>query len=132
MDSKAEPIPRDTIPDKVTPEAQIEFFWQQSYQDRKRMESVWHFLHPVQLANVGGKASFVQLTRWDDQVDYGYLAVAEGDPNSKEDTPNLMLYLIRDAKNAKTKGIEPVGKDEFLKIAQTIAASVKHRPVTAQ
>ncbi|MGJ7529985.1 T6SS immunity protein Tli4 family protein [Variovorax sp. GB1P17] len=127
-DSKAESISRDTNPDKVTPEAQIDFFWRQSYQDPKRMESIWQFLRPIKLANVSGKASLVQLTRSDDQIDYGYLAVAEGDPDAEEDTPNLMLYVIRDAKNAKAKGIEPLDKDEFIKLAQTIAASVKHRP----
>lgn len=131
-DSKAEPISSNTAPDKITPEAQIEFFWRHAYQDPKRMESIWRFLHPIKLANVDGKASFVQLTRVDDQVDYGYLAVAQGDPNAKEDTPNLMLYVIRDAKNAKAKGIEPLGKDEFIKLAQTIATSVRQRPISSQ
>ena len=31
------------------------------------------------------------------------------------------------AKNAKTKGIEPISKEALLEIAQTIAASVKRR-----
>jgi hypothetical protein len=38
-----------------------------------------------------------------------------------------MVYVIRDSHNAKGK--EPMPKDEFLKMAETIAASVKRRPV---
>ena len=62
-------------------------------------------------------------------TDYGYLAVVRGDPDAKVDTPDLMFYVIRNAKNASDKGIEPMGKEEFLKLAQTMAASVKRRPV---
>jgi len=40
-----------------------------------------------------------------------------------------MLYVMRDAANARAKGIEPMQKDEFLKMAREIAASVKRRPV---
>jgi hypothetical protein len=74
----------------------------------------------------------MKLTRQDDQIDYGYLAASAGDHLAKEDTPRLMLYVIRDAKNAQAKGIEPIGKDEFFKLAKDIAASVKRRPVVAQ
>lgn len=74
--------------------------------------------------------TFVQFERKDGTQDYGYLAVAPGDPEAKEDAPDLMLYVIRDAKNAKAKGIEPVSKEALLEMAQTIAASVKRRPVS--
>lgn len=83
--------------------------------------------HPVTLAGYKGLSSFVKFIRHDDVVDYGYAAVVRGDPNAKEDTPDLMVYVIRDSHN--TKGKEPMPKDEFLKMAETIAASVKRRPV---
>ena len=83
--------------------------------------------HPVTLAGYKGLSSFVKFIRHDDAVDYGYAAVVRGDPNAKEDTPDLMVYVIRDSHNAKGK--EPMPKDEFLKMAETIAASVKRRPV---
>lgn len=63
-------------------------------------------------------------------TDYGYLSVVRGDPDAKVDTPDLMFYVIRTAQNASAKGIEPVGKEEFLELAQTIAASVKRRPTS--
>ena len=83
--------------------------------------------HPVTLAGYKGLSSFVKFIRHDDTVDYGYAAVVRGDPNAKDDTPDLMVYVIRDSQNAKGK--EPMPKDEFLKMAETIAASVKRRPV---
>lgn len=82
---------------------------------------------PVTLAGYKGLSSFVKFIRPDDKIDYGYAAVVRGDPNAKEDTPDLMVYVIRDSNNAKGK--EPMPKDEFLKMAETIAASVKRRPV---
>ena len=68
--------------------------------------------------------------RKDDTVDYGYLVVTKGDPAAKEDTPDLMLYVVQDSKNAKAKGIAPMEKEAFLSMAQTIAASVKRRPTS--
>jgi hypothetical protein len=81
----------------------------------------------VTLAGYKGLSSFVKLIRKDDLVDYGYLAVVRGDPSAKDDTPDLMVHVIRDSHNAKGK--EPMPKDEFLKMAETIAASVKRRPI---
>ena len=83
--------------------------------------------HPVTLAGYKGLSSFVKFIRHDDAVDYGYAAVVRGDPNAKEDTPDLMLYVIRSAKDATAKGKEPISKDEFIKLAETVAASVKRR-----
>jgi hypothetical protein len=83
--------------------------------------------HTVTLAGYQGLSSFVKFVRNDDLIDYGYVAVVRGDPNAQNDTPDLMLYVIRDSHNAKGK--EPMPKDEFLKMAETIAASIKRRPV---
>lgn len=116
-------------PNKFTDIAKTKFFWEQDYQYRKRLESIWpDGSRETRLAGYEGVATLLELTRPDDTIDYGYLAVVRGDPDAKEDTPDLMLYVIRDAKNAKAKGIEPIGKEAFIEMAQTIAASVKRRP----
>ncbi len=59
--------------------------------------------------------------------DFGYLVVTQGNPDAKVDTPDLMLYVIRDAQQAIKRGIKPVPKKEFFKLARQIADSVKHR-----
>ncbi len=40
-----------------------------------------------------------------------------------------MIYVLRHAALAKAKGIEPVSKEALLKMAETIAVSVKRRSV---
>ncbi len=116
--------------DIFTPEYRSNDFWNQYRSLGEKISSEW--LTPYRsttLAGQKGLGSFTKIIREDDTEDYGYLVVASGDPEAKEDTPDLMLYVIRDAKNAKAKGIEPISKDKLLEMAQTIAASVKRRPV---
>lgn len=131
-DEKAEPIPSYVNRSKITPAAKIDFFWRQRYQNTIEAEYLWSFMRPIKLANVWGKAAAVKMTRRGGETDFGYYAVANGDPDAKEDTPNLELYVIQDSKNAKSKGIEPMNKEDFLELAQKIAASVRHRPITTQ
>ena len=69
-----------------------------------------------------GKGMFVTIHRYDDSIDYGYIAIVNDIPN----TPSQMLYVIRTA--ARAKG-EPVGKDELKDMAEKIIASVKRHPV---
>jgi hypothetical protein len=74
--------------------------------------------------------SFVKIVREDGSEDYGYLVVARGDPFAKEDTPDLMLYVVQNSRNAKAKGAVPMSKDAFLELAQTVAASVRRRSLS--
>jgi hypothetical protein len=112
------------------PKAVTVSFWSQQLTQAKEVRPLWEpSTRAVTLAGFGGLASFVQLTREDGSIDYGYLAVVRGDPRAKEDTPDLMLFISRDGKAAKAKGKMPLGKDEFIKMAETIAGSVKRRPV---
>lgn len=60
-------------------------------------------------------------------IDYGYFATARGNP--KDNTPDLSFYVIQESSHAIAKGIKPLTKDEVLELAETIAASVKQRPV---
>ena len=127
-DSSADAPTADQDSSKFTADYRTDFFWGQNYQNRK----AWKWLSKRTTGNLmdgrKGVASLVELKRDDDTIDYGYLAVVRGDPNAKQDTPDLQLYVIRDAKNAIAKGKQPIDKEEFIKMAQTIAASVKRRP----
>lgn len=106
-------------------------FWGQYSGGKKEFKSAWWpVARDVTLAGQKGMQTFVQFIREDGNQDYGYLAVAPGDPNSKEDVPDLMLYVMREAKNAIAKGIEPMDKGAFIEMAKAIAASVKRRPVS--
>lgn len=116
-------------PDRLSPEYKIQFFWSQDYQSPKAWRHLWPSFHEVRLDGRKGVASFVELKRQDNTLDYGYLAVVRGDAQAHEDTPDLMLYVIRDAKNAIAKGKQPIDKDELLKMAEAIASSVKRRPI---
>ena len=106
----------------------------------------------VQMGGYKGRSTFVEITRpsytpisecaLDDEEfskaekkaagctpptqDYGYIAYVKGDPDAKEDTPNLLLYVMQDSKNAPD-GKPTIGKDELRKMADTIAASIKRR-----
>jgi hypothetical protein len=93
----------------------------------KGMEHLWPKLCDVRLDGRSGVASFVELKRRDDSLDYGYLAVVRGDPDAKRDTPDLMLHVIRDGKNALAKGKQPIGKEEFLKLGPINTTAIHRR-----
>jgi hypothetical protein len=116
------------------PEPVMVGIWQQHLADNfKEVLPLWSpAVLPVKLAGYNGLASFVQLTSASNAVDYGYLAVVRGDPAAKDDSPDLMLYIIRDASKAIAKGKQPIAKDDFLQLAQAIASSVQRRPVVAK
>jgi hypothetical protein len=116
-------------PDRLSPEYKTQFFWSQDYQSPKAWRHLWPSLHEVRLDGRKGVASFVELKRQDNTIDYGYLAVVRGDREAQQDTPDLMLYVIRDAKNAIANGRRPIDKDELLRMAEAIAASVRRRPI---
>jgi hypothetical protein len=104
--------------------------WSQHLTKFKEVKPLWSpSTRRVKLAGYNGLASFMQLTRDDGGVEYGYLAIVRGDPDAREDTPDLMLYMIRNAERARAKGQEPISKEAFIEMAETIAASVKRRPV---
>lgn len=123
-------------PETYTPQYMAGFFWEQDYQNRRAFKSLWpghKAFKEGTLAGRKGVKTFVELTRYDAQQtkDYGYLVAVRGDPDAREDAPDLMLYVIQDSVNATKRGVPPLGKDEFFRLAETIAASVRHRPVRA-
>ncbi len=84
---------------------------------------------PVHLAGRRGMASFVSFTRDDKSTDFGYMAVVRGDPDAADDRPDVYMHVLRDQRKALAKGIEPLDEKAFLKFAESIAASLRHRPV---
>jgi len=112
-----------------SPEYESDTFWT-SYQssDRKELKSVWQKPYrSIQFANTEGLESFVRIVRNNDSVDFGYLVVAQESADTKVPAERLMFYVVQDSKNAKAKNIPPLGKDAFIEIAQSVAASVKRR-----
>ncbi|WP_171939098.1 hypothetical protein [Herbaspirillum rubrisubalbicans] len=106
------------------------YFWTQRYQDYDSIENLLKFRrhNKIPFAGQRGVESMVRMIRPDKITeDFGYLVVTQGDPDAKVDTPDLMLYVIRDAQQAIKRGIKPVPKKEFFKLARQIADSVKHR-----
>ena len=119
-----------TMPDpnlKVVMDAkrELESFWRQYREKELQLEGgLERGFRTVHLAGREGVATRVNITRQDDAEDYGYTAYVKGDDVAVEDTPNLMLYVIRTA--AHTRGT-PMSKNEVFKLAEQIAASVKRR-----
>jgi hypothetical protein len=109
----------------------IEDFWTQYSAGMTGLASNWSPAYRrTKLVDQPGLVSFVRFSRSPDVEDYGFLAVAPGDREANEDAPDLMIYVIRTAENARSKGIEPMAKEEFLQLAEGVAASIKRRPVT--
>ena len=106
----------------------VRFFWNLNYSNRKSV--VMKENHTFRLAGIEGEYSVVELTRKDDTIDYGYFASAIDDPEKIANPTNLQMFVIRDAQNAKAKGVEPMPKDEFIQLAKAIAATVQKRPVS--
>ena len=122
----------DQIEAKLAPRAKSDFFWSNYYaSSRLSLRSEWTAPYrDIVFANTKAVESFVKIVRKDNSVDFGYLVVGRGDPDAKVDTPDVMLYVIQNTKAARNKGVEPLEKDAFLELAQTIAKSVKRRSTT--
>ena len=114
-----------------TPEYKINDFWSQYEVSRtgKSVSSRWPVspAHSVEMDGRKGIASFVNITRKDDSKDFGYFAIVPGDPKAKSDTPELRLFVVREANHARAKGIEPIGDTAFLELVEQIASSVQVR-----
>jgi len=105
----------------------VSFFWGQRYQDRNSVRSLWTVPHPIEMRGVVGTASFVELTRDDGTIDYGYFASFWGTPDSSVGATQIEMFVIRDAKVAKAKGITPVDREALLDMAESVLHSIKAR-----
>ena len=120
-------IDSKTIHDETKKE--IEDFWNDSsnIRDYKQVVLDKPKFRVIDLAGQPGYATLGTITRRDDDEDFGYVAYAQGNYNAEKNEKNsqdLMLYVIRTA--AHTRGT-PMSKNDLLKLAEQIAASVKRR-----
>ena len=128
-DQGARRVQKGQDPHLYSATERTDYFWMQDYSSaRLSVRSLWRDLYKnVSLPAGKGVESFVALKRKDGTEDYGYLLAIRGDPDSQGDKPDLLMYVIRDAANAKSKGIEPVNQEKVLEIGRAIAASIHHR-----
>jgi hypothetical protein len=108
---------------------QVNDFWSQ-YEilpGISKIESEWHFPagRRVKISGGEGIASFVKIKRKSGVVDYGYMAVIQGDNKDQLRSPSIKFYVIRNSESSLRKNIEPVSKDEFLKISEEIVSNIK-------
>ena len=127
-DATATGVPSNGSDGQYSAISQSNYFWTQDYQQAKSVKSLLNGSHSkVKLAGQMGVETMFRIERENNTVDYGYLVVVRGDPIAKRDTPDLMMYVISNADNARKKGKAPISKDAFFAMAQSIAASVRHR-----
>lgn len=128
MDATATTVAEHGGAEKYSAVYRSNFFWTQDYQHAKSMSSLLHGGHNViKLAGRDAIETMVRLVRADNTEDFGYLAVSNGKSGAAVDTPDVMMYVIRNANNARKKGVAPLPKDRFFTIAKGVAASVKHQ-----
>lgn len=116
-------------PKRFTAKYDNDFFWTQRYQDgRESVDMLWLTLHSVKLAGIKGESSFVELTHEDGTVDFGYFAAARAADPSQPDAVDLSFHVIRKARNATAKGVRPMSKEDFIRMSEAIAATIKPHP----
>ncbi|WP_321857734.1 T6SS immunity protein Tli4 family protein [Paraburkholderia tropica] len=111
---------------KLTSRQKNEFVWTSEFGVGKAVKL--HGVFPWQTVKLDGRegvGSFGTITRNDDSTDYGYLVTVQGDLNASTDTPDLLLYVERNA--SASQGKTPVTADELEKIGEEVAASIKRR-----
>jgi hypothetical protein len=107
----------------------IDDFWSQYASGMTGLKSVWSPAYrSFSFGNQSGLKSFVRFVRQDGMEDFGFAASVPGNANAKTDEPDLMLYVVRDAQAAKSKGITPIDMDAFLGMAEDVATSIRFRP----
>ncbi|WP_310631932.1 T6SS immunity protein Tli4 family protein [Paraburkholderia sp.] len=111
---------------QLTSRQKNEFVWTSEFGVGKAVKL--HGVFPwrtIKLDGREGVGSFGTITRKNDTTDYGYLVTVQGDLDAPTDTPDLLLYVERNA--SASQGKTPVTADEIEKIGEEIAASIKRR-----
>ncbi len=121
-------------PDAATNDFRAYLFWGAFLTQTKSNRSLWHLpaKRPMTLAGRPGLETFLAVVYERDkssEENYVYYAVARGDPDHPEETPDVQLLVKQKRQNAIMRGITPLTEKEVLKLAQQIAASVTVRPV---
>lgn len=128
-DSDAGVYPDKQVEEANRPINQVNDFWSQ-YEilpGISKIDSEWHLpaARKVQVNGGDGIASFVKIKRKSGAVDYGYMAAVRGDIKDGQRSSDIKFYVIRNSENSLRKNVEPIGKNEFLKISEEIVSTIK-------
>lgn len=100
----------------------LRVFWEQLPREREMRTLVWPF-PSVKMADYEGYSSFIQITRQNGDVDYGYRAVA----NPQGGYYALDIHLIQRSEVARQRNLTPMSKEEFKRLADEVVASLRKR-----
>jgi hypothetical protein len=106
----------------------IDDFWSQYASGTSGLKSAWP--SPYRSYAIEGRSglkSFVRFVRPDGTEDFGFAAVVPGNAKAMVDEPDVMLYVVRDAQVAKSKGLVPIDAEVLQSMAEEVAASIRHR-----
>ena len=125
QDLGTNPGPGERRPDpKMNTKDYVTYFWNVRYGHSFRDIKLHGkgFSSP-DMDNRQAVAAFAKFTRYDKEVDYGYVAMVKGRENSTE--PDLLFYVMRDSRQVKDH--PPMDKDELEKMAEHIISTIKRR-----
>lgn len=104
----------------------VTYLWNRKYQwsavSKELIRPKWR---EIKMDEREGLGTFVKSTFKDGSIDYGYVAYVQGDHTSRNEQPDLLLYVMQDSRQAKDQ--PPMDKDELEKMAEHIVRSVKRR-----
>lgn len=100
----------------------LRVFWEQLPKEKEMRALVWPF-PSVKMADYEGYSSFIQFTRRNGDVDYGYRAVA----NPQGGYYALDIHLTQQSEVARQWNVTPMSKDEFERLADGIVSSLRRR-----
>jgi hypothetical protein len=106
----------------------IDDFWSQYASGMSGLKSVWS--SPYRRYSVDGRSgleSFVRFVRQDGTEDFGFVAAVPGNAKAQVDEPDVMLYVVRDAQVARSKGLVPLDAEALQRLAEEVASSIRHR-----
>lgn len=128
------PKPGDAFrPEVVTNEYQTDEYWNGRTTVTAGLysaKSVWRFptKRKMLLAGNAGLETFVAVVRKKGgDEDYIYHAVARGNPDAPEASPDIRFFVEQQRDHAIKRGISPLTQDEVLKLAKKIAGSISVR-----
>jgi len=125
QDLGTNPGPGERRPDpKMNTKDYVTYFWNVRYGHSFRDIKLHGkgFSSP-DMDNRQAVAAFAKFTRYDKEVDYGYVAMVKGRENSTE--PDLLFYVMRDSRQVKDH--PPMDKNELEKMAEHIISTIKRR-----
>lgn len=122
-DNYSEPEDQNTHHFERNARQEIDKFWSILYRGHKAYRYL--SIESVTIAEMPGKASSVELVRSDGSIDYGYFASVYDKTAANNGQAHARIFIIRDANHATTKQIPPLGKRDFMALAQSISTNVR-------